>query len=155
MNNKTANHYRSQLSDIFNRKEQRVFVGLIHNDADIVINSHEREILTSIQRFLEEKYVIYWNYKENILGKCLTISADTCSNQPLPNFQDGLKDYYKEDYQKRIKMITDRYDAKSLTTDRREFYNSVKQSYDAMINDNHIDTTTYKSVRDMFERVRY
>ena len=146
------NYYTKELYAIFGEKCLRV--NIIHNDTDICINSHEREILYAIRDFMNERYNLCWVYKETMLGKNITMNAGLCNQCQNPSF-DGILEEYKKWFMIRIQKIIVRYDAKPFDDEKRCFYEQVKAQYEGMIKEPSVNMEEYKKVRGLFERVRY
>ena len=144
-----AERYQNAINAIIGRG--RLTVSVIHNGQDLCMNSTERELLHAVQNVQRAQFGIEWQFRENMLGKCLTIPL---SQHVSPLFT-GFEEQYKALFQERIKMITDRYDVKPLDEDKKAFYEQVKASYVDMLEHPVVDFDKYKNVRDLFERVRY
>ena len=141
--------YQNALDDIIGRG--RLTVRIIHDEEDLCIVSNERELLYTIQNVQREQFGVEWQFRENMLGKCITIPLE---QQVSPLF-NGFAEQYKILFQKRITMIANRYDVKSLDEEKNEFYKQVNALYFDLLKYPVVDFHKYKQVRDLFERVRY
>ena len=163
--------FQTSLDNIFGK--DRVWVHIIHHDRDICINSNEREILYAIQEYQEMNYNKYWSFSERFLTKALIISVDK-----IPEYQfDGISETYKKHFQERIQLIINKYDEKYkdsaiFVTDYNEKYveimenfvfvdkkisikyEDVKQIYQKVISEKNVDYDKYKTIRDIFEKMR-
>lgn len=146
---KVSQTYETALNAIIGMN--RVTVRMIHNDEDICINSHEREILQTIQNIQRKSFGVEWQFKENLYGKSLILPLDHLVS---PTF-DGFTEEYKLLFQQRIQMIIDRYDSKTLEKEKYEFYAQVKTLYFTLIANEVVNFDEYLKVRNLFERVRY
>lgn len=130
--------------------EKRLKVRLIHDDTQLCVNAHERELLETIQELQRTMFDREWHIKENIFNKALLLPVDQWDDGPGPYF-NGFIPVYKKFYAKRIQMIIRKYDARSLSEDRQALYEEAKRRFYALDTD---DMTQYKEVREMFERIR-
>ena len=130
--------------------ENRLKVRLIHDDTQVCVNAHERELLQTIQELQRTSFDRHWHIKENLFNKALIIPVDQWDDRPGPNF-NGFIPVYKKFYAERIQMIIRKYDARSLSEDQQVLYKEAKRRFYALDTD---DMAQYKEVRDMFERIR-
>ena len=163
---------QSSLDNIFGKN--RVLVHIIHDDRDICINSNEREILYAIQEYQKINYNQHWSFSERFLTKALTISINKCSEC---NF-DKISEIYKKYFQERIQSIINKYDEKYedsniFVIDYNETYieimenfvfagkkisikyENVKEVYQKLVSDKLVDYEKYKTIRDIFEKMRF
>ena len=131
-------------------KPFRFQVRIIHDDKDICINSHEREILQAIQKQQKEKYNLKWHFSENSFSKALILPFEKLLNTDL----NGFEKEYKLFYQERIQIIINKYDNSDFNGEKLNNYNNTKSIYQQMITENYVDFKKYKEVRNMFERIR-
>jgi hypothetical protein len=128
-----------------------VTVRLIHEGKDICMNCNQREILYTIQEFLQEKYDLNWSYKENMYGKSL-MSPIECGNYSTISF-DGILTKYKVKYIERIQIIIDKYDYVSNID--KQLYENIKQKYFEMTNKQEVVFEEYQEIRKQFENIRH
>lgn len=154
--------------------ENRAQVHIIHHDIDICINSQERELLYAIQELQKEKYNKVWIFSEKLFTKALMISIE---KSPIPDF-DGFSEKYKKHYQERIQLIINNYDEKFedstifvvdyndkyieimenfVFVDKKISikYEDVKEVYRKLVAEDYVDYDKYKTLRDIFEKLRY
>ena len=110
-----------------------ITVDIIHNDEDLCVRCHHREVLYAVKDYFENKEV-YFNYRENLLGKILVISRANYKDVSI--VKDELYLHYKKHYVNRINKIID------LCTD-----DQLRQEYYQMINAP-FDMAHYLSIRD-------
>ena len=144
-----AEQYQNALDAIVGKK--RLTVCMIHNDEDICVRSTERELIHTIQDVQRELFGVEWSFREKLFGKSLTLPLE----QHVAPIFTGFTHHYRWLFQKRIAMITDQYDVKSLDEEKGAFYEQVKADYIDLVEDPIVDFKKYKQVRDLFERVRY
>jgi len=144
-----CNQYNCALATIF-RSNKRVEFDTCHNDTDFVIRSQEREILHAIEKYYKDKYDIFWNFRENLFGKCIITNVKQVVGKcQIPDFS-GFETYYKEEFISRLRLIID-------STKNTDKIHQIKQLeyYPEIISDTEsVDYEKYKELRDQIEKMR-
>ena len=140
--------YQNELDNIFGK--DRVVVSIIHNNKDLNIFSHEREVLKAIKKNQMDNYNLSWFFKETIFGKSIYISLNNINthissdNINFSNIQEDYKKYFIH----RINLIMNgiNEDYKDTT------YNTVVYNYNKLIKKNVVNFEEYKNIRNNFEK---
>ena len=140
-----AKMFQQQLDQLIGKG--RVRVSIIHDDKDICINSHEREILYAISEQQDKYFNLVWAFSERYLTKALTISLH---RSPNPNFI-GFAEIYKSSFKRRIHRIIDKY---GDVYSKKPEYRELKNKYYALLDVTEINFKEYKKIRDDFETIR-
>ena len=140
--------YQEALDNIFGK--DRVIVSIIHNDRDLNIFSHEREVLKSIKKNQMDNYNISWFFKETIYGKSIYIDLNNVNKHISSgniNFSNIDRDY-KKYFIHRINLIMNgiNEDYKDTT------YNTIVYNYNKLIEKNVVNFEEYKNIRNKFEK---
>uniref|UniRef100_A0AB39J8Y8 Uncharacterized protein n=1 Tax=Florenciella sp. virus SA2 TaxID=3240092 RepID=A0AB39J8Y8_9VIRU len=142
-------NYNNALNDIFGKN--RITFDVCHDNRDFVIRGWEREILKAIIKYHKETYNVYWSFRETIFGKYILSDVKQimkhCKNPCFDNFEK----YYKLEYTHRMNMILDGIKGKAT---RNEFL-AIKEKYSLIMNDDNVDFSKYKELRDEIEKFMY
>ena len=140
--------YQQTLDNIFGK--DRVVVSIIHNDKNLNIFSHERELLKAIKKNQMDNYNISWFFKETVFGKSIYIHVNhinthiSSGNINLSNIERDYKDYFIH----RINLITN-----SINEIKKdENYNQLVDNYNKLIKKDNVDFEEYKDIRNDFEK---
>ena len=109
--------YTNALSNVFNNKIHNFWKGnmvlcrVIHREQDFCFNCEYREILYSIRDCFFNANICFPEFRENLWGKCLTLSIH--KTPMIPPFENILY-YYQENFFKRLQVI-DMYFSRQYT----------------------------------------
>lgn len=140
--------YQKELDNIFGK--DRVIVSIIHNDRDLNIFSHEREVLKSIKKNQMDNYNISWSFKETIYGKSIYIDLNNVNKHisyDNINFSNIERDY-KKYFIHRVTIIMN--SVNKIKKD--ENYNQLVDNYNKLIKKDNVDFEEYKNIRNDFEK---
>lgn len=140
--------YQKELDNIFGK--DIVVVSIIHNDRDLNIFSHEREILKSIKKNQMDNYNLSWVFKETIYGKSIYIdlnNVNTHISSGNINFSNIERDY-KKYFIHRINLIMNCINENYKDTT----YNTIVYNYNKLIEKNVVNFEEYKNIRNKFEK---
>lgn len=140
--------YQKELDNIFGK--DIVVVSIIHNDRDLNIFSHEREILKSIKKNQMDNYNLSWFFKETIYGKSIYIdlnNVNTHISSGNINFSNIERDY-KKYFIHRINLIMNCINENYKDTT----YNTIVYNYNKLIEKNVVNFEEYKNIRNKFEK---
>ena len=144
-----AETLESKLKSIFS---DSVFlqVRVVHDDKDLVVRSHHREILTSILDYLHANYDLTGFFKESLYGKIIIFSVKDFINIYKKIEFPNLLLYYKSNFFNRIKIIENK-----LNKNKPTGYLELKDKFYKLFNEENIDINQYLEVRAEFEEMRY
>lgn len=140
--------YQKELDNIFGK--DCVVVSIIHNDRDLNIFSHEREVLKAIRKNQMDNYKIHWFFKETILGKSIYIDLNHINNNISSNIIDfsNIREDYKKYFIHRINIIMN-----SVNENYKDAtYNTVIDNYNKLIEKNVVNFEEYKNIRNDFQK---
>ena len=140
--------YQQTLDNIFGK--DRVVVSIIHNDRDLNIFSHEREVLKSIKKSQMDNYKIHWFFKETLLGKSIYIDLNHINDNISSNIIDfsNIHEDYKKYFIHRVTIIMN--SVNEIKKD--ENYNQLVDNYNKLIKKDNVDFEEYKNIRNDFEK---
>lgn len=144
----------NELENIIGLK--RVSVRVIQDPDEIIFHSSQREILYTIKSLYPEfpwednESYVDWSHTLAVpIEYFLKIESDNFFN--IENFKIN----YKKLYFDRIKMITDKYDSRHLSSKKQIIYNEAKKTAEVLKSSKELDFTEYNNLRAEFEKIRH
>lgn len=143
--------YQQQMVEIFGKN--RVKVKMIENNTQVCFDSSEREILQTIRNLNPN---LQW-LMEDFIG-VISLWFDIVNIEELPTLNiEGIHLVYKNYFNERIKLITDKYDPTIhyRSQEIRNTYIEVKKLHECINKEPNINLDNYKKIREIFDSIRY
>lgn len=149
--NSKIQEYELQIAEIFGKN--RVKVKIVENDTQVCFDSTEREILKTIRKLNPN---LKWQMDDFI--EVISLWFDITDNTELPSLNfEGIHFVYKNYFNERIKLITDKYDPTIQYRSQkvRNTYIEVKKLHECVNKSPDINLDNYKKIREIFDSIRY
>lgn len=149
-------YYNGFYQKIFGK--DKIICRLIHHDEDICFNSGDREILYTIQKFLNNKL----SFKEIIFGKCIygsiKLFREAINNSFSINL-DLLYNFYQDYFEKRIKNLYSLLLSTYPSLKDNQHYQILRSLLPTVVNkskskDKQIDFSPFYEYRNQWEELR-
>ena len=149
--NSKIKEYELEIAEIFGKN--RVKVKFVENNTQVCFDSTEREILKTIRKLNPN---LQWQMDDFI--EVISLWFDVTNNTELPSLNfEGIHLVYKNYFNERIKLITDKYDPTIQYRSQkvRNTYIEVKKLHECINKEPNINLDNYKKIREIFDSIRY